>query len=64
MRSIGDDKLAKYGFRWEINPYRIVDIATSQIVQAGPHFDWTAHVLEEQRKAFDRKRANLFKKVS
>lgn len=59
--AIVDGLMAKYGFRWDTAPYRIVDDSTGLVVSTGPGFDLTESALISARNATDRKTKSHFK---
>lgn len=63
MNSIVDGKLARYGFVWKLNPYRIVDKASGLVISYGPHFDLIDSDLETRRNAADKHSGTLFQKA-
>lgn len=62
--SIADDKASKWGFRIDLNPYRLVDAKSGKIVNDSKHFNLTDKGLQKLREYVDTKPGNLFKKVS
>lgn len=59
--SIVDQLCEDYGFRWELNPYRIVDAKTGKVVQAGPSFDVMPECLSKMREKLDNQLNSRFK---
>lgn len=62
MESLVDAILEQYGMTWELDPYRIVDKRTGQVVQAGPQFDVTRPTLQQQRTTLDKRYESRFKR--
>lgn len=58
--SIVDQLCAEYGFAWKLNPYRIEDVKTGKVVQAGPSFDVTPKCLKQLRQNLDKQLITRF----
>lgn len=59
--SLTESTLEKYRFRWETNPYRIVDNKTDKDVFVGVSFDLRPEAMKQLRRNFDFKALNQFK---